>query len=104
MENSPKITPAIFKRLTHRIEQAVEQQDWDALKQLDMTMGNILRSYPNCLTERAFSHDIEQLKLAHRKAFFALKEATNELEQKLDSMQSQQERAQAYQFAMTMEY
>ncbi|MGR5236468.1 hypothetical protein [Vibrio alfacsensis] len=100
----PKITPAHLKQLTNRIEKAAAQQDWDTLKQLDMTMGNILRNHPSCLTERAFRHDIEQLKLAHRKAFFTLKEAANELEQKLNNMQSQQERAQAYQFAMTMEY
>ncbi|BCN25721.1 hypothetical protein [Vibrio alfacsensis] len=104
MESSPKVTSALLKRLTNCIEQATEQQNWDALKQLDMTMGNILRSHPNCLTERALRPDIEQLKLVHRKAFCALKKAACELEKKLENMQSEQERAQAYQLAMTMEY
>ncbi|WP_322804340.1 hypothetical protein SO574_18900 [Vibrio alfacsensis] len=104
MESSPKVTSALLKRLTNCIEEAVEHQDWDALKQLDMTMGNILRSDPNCLSEPTLRYDIEKLKFAHRKAFCALKKAACELEKKLENMQSEQERAQAYHLAMTMEY
>lgn len=104
MVNKHKVAPETVLQLAQRIQRAAKAQDWDSLKSLDLKTRELLQKCPACLTDAAFRDVMTELKNAHQLAFQTLRDATCEMETELDLMQAQQERAKAYQLAMTMEY
>ncbi|MDD1781873.1 hypothetical protein LRP49_11875 [Enterovibrio sp. ZSDZ35] len=104
MVNTHNATSQHIQRLSKQIHHVALAQDWQALKQLDLKVRELLTQYPDCLSTPALSHDLAQLKRVHKNAVSQLAISVNKMETELAGMQAQQERAKAYQMAMTMEY
>ncbi|WP_394211810.1 hypothetical protein [Enterovibrio calviensis] len=104
MVNRLNVTPTLLNQLAQRIQQATASRDWQTLKALDIKVRELLLRHPECLKSAACAAEISQLKATHQVALLALSESLTEMETELDVMQAQNERAMAYQLAMTMEY
>lgn len=104
MVSTHKITPTQLRQLATNIQQATKSQDWYALKHLDLKVRGLLLKRPECLEDVTLRTEMNHLKAVHQLALLALREAINDMQTDLDIMQAQQERAKAYQLAMTMEY
>ncbi|PKF51188.1 hypothetical protein [Enterovibrio nigricans] len=93
-----------IQTLSKQIYQAVATQDWQTLQQLDLQVRALLTTHPDYLSMPSLSQELAQLKRVHQNAFTKLKHSVTEMESELEGMQAKQERAKAYQMAMTMEY
>ncbi|EEX41166.1 LafD [Vibrio furnissii CIP 102972] len=78
-------------------------QDWSALARYDSELRELLQYHKPFLRDPQLAPQIAKAKAAHQAALAALKAATAELESDMVQVSAQQERALAYQLAMTME-
>ncbi|WP_325893183.1 hypothetical protein [Grimontia sp. NTOU-MAR1] len=104
MASNPSVTGALIRQITKRTQKAVELKDWQALKQLDLKVREILKNHPECLKDPALRPEFDRLKATYQRASRTLNEAINTTKVELESIQSQQERAKAYQTTMTMDF
>ncbi|KXF81079.1 hypothetical protein [Enterovibrio coralii] len=104
MVNTHSYAANQIKALSKHIHHAANAEDWDALKRLDLQVRKFLESHPEYLSSSALSQEMAQLKHVYQNAFSQLKNNIAKMEVELNDMQAQQERAKAYQMAMTMEY
>lgn len=103
MHSKHKISPARFRHLAEVMNIAAKSADWQALTHYDLQLRELLRNHKSCLKDSTFNAEIQRVKAIHAAAFALLQTATNELEQEMNTVNDQQERAMAYQLAMTME-
>ncbi|MDG2609904.1 LafD [Vibrio parahaemolyticus] len=103
MDSKHKVSPVRFRHLSKLIQIATKTADWRALKRYDLQLRELLISHKPFLKDPKLAPEIQRAKAVHASAFTTLEKATNELEQEMSSVSNQQERAMAYQLAMTME-
>lgn len=103
MVNTHKVSPERFRHLSQRITIATKLQDWSALARYDSELRELLQYHKPFLRDPQLAPQIVKAKAAHQAALAALKAATAELESDMVQVSAQQERALAYQLAMTME-
>ncbi|XAW88909.1 LafD [Vibrio sp. CDRSL-10 TSBA] len=103
MVNRHKVSPERFRHLAQRIKIAAKLEDWRALARCDSELRELLHSHKPFLNESSLADVINEVKSEHQLAFHALQTATKALESEMETVNAQQERALAYQLAMTME-
>lgn len=92
-----------LRQLALPIQAAAAQQDWEALQRSDAALRDWLAGHKAYLRLPPLAAEVAQVKAMYRAAMQALNTATQSLRQEMDSFNAQQERALAYQFAMTLE-
>ncbi|MDF2152608.1 LafD [Vibrio sp. CAU 1672] len=103
MVSKHKASPEQFRHLAQLIQAATQTADWQALKRYDLQLRELLVSHRPILKDPKLAPVIQRAKQAHAIAAQALEKATAELQQQMELVSAQQERAMAYQLAMTME-
>ncbi|WP_435248327.1 LafD [Vibrio sp. nBUS_14] len=104
MDSKHKVPIALFRHLSKQIQDATQNAEWQALKHYDLQLREWLIKHEACLKDPKFAAEIQHVKAVHARAFTALEKATRELEKEMNMANDQQERAMAYQLAMTMEH
>ncbi|HHJ3199086.1 TPA: LafD [Vibrio parahaemolyticus] len=103
MDKKHKVSPERFRHLSQLIQFATKTADWHALKRHDLQLRELLISHKPFLKDPKLAPEIQRAKSVHADAFAALEKATGELKKEMNMANDQQERAMAYQLAMTME-
>jgi len=103
LDSKHKVSPERFRHLSKLIQIATKTADWQALKRYDLQLRELLISHKPFLKDPKLAPEIQRAKSVHVTAFAALEKATSELEKEMNMVNDQQERAMAYQLAMTME-
>lgn len=98
-----KVSPERFRHLSQLILIATKMADWQALERHDLQLRELLVSHKPYLNDPKLAPEIQRARQVHDNALKALAKATSELKQEMELVNAQQERAVAYQFAMTME-
>ncbi|AGV19079.1 MULTISPECIES: hypothetical protein [Vibrio] len=103
MDNKHKVSPERFRHLSQLIQFAAKTADWHALKRYDLQLRELLISHKPFLKDPKLAPEIQRAKTVHANAFAVLEKSTNELKKEMNMVNDHQERAMAYQLAMTME-
>jgi len=103
LASTHKVSPERFRHLSKLMQIATKTEDWHALKRYDLQLRELLTSHKAYLSDPQLAPEIARAKAIHQEAFDALEKATGELRQEMNKVNAQQERAMAYQLAMTME-
>lgn len=99
----PKVTPQVLLQLAKQLQAAASDENWQAVKQLDLQLRPVLLACKNMPHTPALKAGLLQLKQSHQEAYSALTSARNQTKQYIDSATEQKERILAYQMAMEME-
>ena len=103
MDSKHNGSPERFRHLSKRIQIATNTADWQALKRLDLQLRELLINHKSSLKNPKLAPEIQRAKAVHATAFAVLEKATSELQQEMNMVNDQQERAMTYQLAMIME-
>lgn len=103
MANRHKVSPERFRHLAQRIRIAAKLEDWRALQRSDNELRELLHSHKPFLRDPLLASAVAEVKHEHQVAVTRLQAATKTLESEMETVNAQQERALAYQLAMTME-
>lgn len=95
--------PKQLRHLTKCIQIATKAADWQALKCYDLQLRELLVSQKPFLKDPNFAPEVQLAQKVHTQALLALEESTNNVKRKMNTLNAHQERAIAYQLAMTME-
>jgi hypothetical protein len=98
-----KVSPERFRHLAQLIQTATKTQDWLGIKRYDLQLRDLLETHQAYLSDPRLAPAINEARLAHQQAARLLNEAISEMESDINMMDSQHERAQAYQLAMRVD-
>lgn len=104
MANKHKVSPERFRHLSKLIQISFKTKDWNSLQRHDMKLRELLANHKSQLQDPQLAPEIESLKAIHKEAFLALEQAMKELGDELSTAEEHNERAKAYELAITMEY
>lgn len=99
MAKTHKVSPERFRHLAQRIQIAAKLEDWKSLMRYDQQLQELLATHQAYLNDPRLAPEIARIKTIHQAAFEQLSQATSELEQTMNDVRMQQERAMAYQLA-----
>ncbi len=99
-----KVSPERFRHMAKLLQIATKTQDWHALKRYDSQLAKLLLIHKDYMDDPRLIPEIERARQAHQEALSALEHSVSGLKQQLDLVNNQQERALAYQMAMTTEH
>lgn len=103
MVSKHKVPAGYLNQFARKIEASAKASDWEALKAYDAKLRQLLSANPTLVNDPCLQEELAHLKSTHLKAFVALKNATDQLKAKMEMVDAQQERAMAYELAMSME-
>lgn len=99
----PSVTPATLRQMQQEILSAIESEQWQELKSLDLRLRSLLRACHSQPLTPAIRDELSQLKKCHQQAVAAVTDIRNNAKGSIDSASEQKERILAYQLAMDME-
>ncbi|OLQ79137.1 hypothetical protein BIT28_02015 [Photobacterium proteolyticum] len=103
MVSMPKVSPQTLRQLANQLQAATRDENWQAVKQLDLQLRPILLAYRTIPHSSVLEAELAKLKQGHQLAYSALSTARDKVKQHIDSAPEQKERILAYQLAMDME-
>jgi inorganic triphosphatase YgiF len=98
------VSPERFRHLAKLIQISFKTKDWNSLQRHDMKLRELLASHKSQLQDPQLAPEIESLRAIHKEASAALEQAMKELGEELCTAAEHNERAKAYELAVTMEY
>ncbi|MGP8305853.1 LafD [Vibrio sp. YIC-376] len=104
MVNKHKVSPERFRHLSKLIQISFKTKDWSSLQRHDMKLRELLTSHKSQLQDPQLALEIDNLRAVHKEAFAALEQAMKELGEDLSTAVAHNERAKAYELAVSMEY
>ncbi len=104
MVSTYKVSPERFRHLSNLIQISLKTKDWHRLQRHDMKLRELLSAHRSHLKDPQLAPEIENVRAIHKEAFAALEKATQELGEELCTAEAHNERAKAYELAVTLEY
>ncbi len=99
----PNVTPKTLRQLQQQILFAMQGEQWQELKRLDLSLRTVLRTCQSQPSSPAIKAELSQLKQCHQQAVASVTHVRNNAKDSIDSASEQKERILAYQLAMNME-
>ncbi|ASI93950.1 LafD [Vibrio rotiferianus] len=103
MVSKHKVPAGYLSQFARKIEASGKASDWEALKDYDTKLRQLLSANPTLIRDPYFQDELQHLKSAYREAYATLGKATEQLKQEMEMVDAQQERAIAYELAMSLE-
>jgi hypothetical protein len=98
-----KVPAGYLSQFARKIEASGKASDWEALKAYDNKLRQLLSANPTLVRDPNFQDELQHLKSAYKEAYTTLGKATEQLKQEMEMAEAQQERAIAYELAMSLE-